>query len=298
MEPSITIEIITPEYARAMLALSASAGFENRKLSQRLIDKYAAEMLAGRWECTGQTISISGDGSVIDGQHRLHATIKSGVSIKCAVARGVDKDNFDKYDIGKARTPGDVLFIRGYTHSPALLAASARNIMAYLATDILGSGGAMCAAQMPLDDYFPIIETFRHELENGANFYFNVKPKTITQSNLIAAHVLFGYVDQEKRDSFFSHYRNGGSVESKIPPVMLKEFFTNNRISQTIKMRPEAEASFIIDAWNKFIQGKRTGRYSLKVKIEKNIPIYGFDRDSFINSIKFPDLIKKRYFSK
>ncbi|MEH7879332.1 hypothetical protein V7799_17715 [Rhizobium laguerreae] len=64
--------MVTPEMAENILA----ARGPNRNVSASVINKYARDMLAGRWQLNGQTIKISKDGQLLDGQHRLEAAKK------------------------------------------------------------------------------------------------------------------------------------------------------------------------------------------------------------------------------
>lgn len=86
---------IDPNTAKMML-LSNNM---NRRLSQRHVNKLAAEMASGHYMLNGQTIAFSANGKLLDGQHRLNAVIQSGVTVKMAVAYGVEGDRvFQTYD--------------------------------------------------------------------------------------------------------------------------------------------------------------------------------------------------------
>ena len=102
----------------------------NRKPSKLISGKYAKDMLGGNWKMTGQSISFSVDGKLIDGQHRLMACVESGKPMETIVSYGVDPNSFDVTDNGKTRTNADVLDMLGYT-DPNALAALVRSIIAY-----------------------------------------------------------------------------------------------------------------------------------------------------------------------
>lgn len=70
-----------------------------------VIKRYSDQMKRGLWdEGVVQTISISDRNELIDGYHRLHAIIESGVTLRILVVRGVKSESFGKYDSGKARS--------------------------------------------------------------------------------------------------------------------------------------------------------------------------------------------------
>ena len=113
------IVTITPAYAAKLLRDSAH---HNRPLNTRMVDVYARDMAAGHWVINGQAIVLSPNGELLDGQHRLHAVVKSGVTIDTVISLGVPVKHFKTIDRGKERTFADVLHINGY-HSTHRLAA-------------------------------------------------------------------------------------------------------------------------------------------------------------------------------
>jgi hypothetical protein len=71
--------------------------------NEKTIDGLARAMSAGEWKLTPQGISLDPDGLVIDGQHRLMAIIKSGVSVQMFVAFNVPKETELVIDSNKPR---------------------------------------------------------------------------------------------------------------------------------------------------------------------------------------------------
>lgn len=98
------IELITPELASKYL----EANKANRRIRAHKVEMYARDMTAGRWQLNGQGISFSSSGMLLDGQHRLHAIVKSGVSVQMNVVRGLDRTAGATMDIGITRTDLDL----------------------------------------------------------------------------------------------------------------------------------------------------------------------------------------------
>ena len=119
-----TRESITPAAATRMLDNSNTA--KRRPLSEAITKVYSHIMSLGEW-CpdTGETIKISDDGEVVDGQHRLTALIASGKPVTMWVARGVPAEAFQFIDQGKARDLSDLLAIMGW-HLPKVTAVTMR----------------------------------------------------------------------------------------------------------------------------------------------------------------------------
>lgn len=110
---------ITPVMATAWLERCEA----NRPLCDATVKLYARQMAAGTWPINGETIKFDEAGNLIDGQHRLWAIVESGVTIECFVVRGVATGAFDTIDVGKKRSPGDLLSIAGEDNAKSLAAS-------------------------------------------------------------------------------------------------------------------------------------------------------------------------------
>ena len=82
---SITVETIDPETARQYLDTMRF----NRPLDLVRVKQYAKEMQAGLWRDLSRYIEFTEEGDLINGQHRLHAVIESGMPQRFAIVRGL-----------------------------------------------------------------------------------------------------------------------------------------------------------------------------------------------------------------
>jgi hypothetical protein len=115
---------ITPEIARRLL--DATNG--NRDLTPGAIRRWTEAIRQGRWQLTHQGIAITGDsfdepGRLLDGQHRLHAVCEANTAVEFWVAFGCPESTFNAIDVGKARTGGDMMTIRGFKNAKRLWTA-------------------------------------------------------------------------------------------------------------------------------------------------------------------------------
>src|SRR5262249_7220576 len=115
------------------------------------IKRYAADLLAGRWGLTGDTIKFGSNGLLRDGQNRLAASVRAGRPIRSHVVFGVDPDLFARMDIGKNRTPADVFAIAGISHATHV-AGSVRWLL-ILTSDNPGDRGAQFSNEELLAAY-------------------------------------------------------------------------------------------------------------------------------------------------
>lgn len=101
---SVVAVTVTPDAARKILN---DHNTENRPVKAGIVKKYARIMKTGDWKFSPEAISISSNGRLLNGQHRLLAIEASGVTCKFLFATGFDDDVFDVLDRGATRTLSD-----------------------------------------------------------------------------------------------------------------------------------------------------------------------------------------------
>lgn len=118
--PTSSVETVTPELAQQWLGMNQ----HNRNLRRAMVDRYARDMESGHWQFTGEAIKFAADGTLLDGQHRLQAVVKAGVTLPMLVVRGLPRESQSVMDTGAKRTAGDALGLHG-EKNVALLSAVA-----------------------------------------------------------------------------------------------------------------------------------------------------------------------------
>jgi hypothetical protein len=111
----ITLELITPELAEHYLSKrpTSTSDIKQRTVSDRLVDRYADDMLNENWPFTGDPLRFNSLGEFVDGQHRAEAVVQSGSSELMIVIRGLLPDAFSVFDTGRARSFPDLLTSMG-----------------------------------------------------------------------------------------------------------------------------------------------------------------------------------------
>ena len=107
---------ITPEMALDMLCKNSS----NRKIRQNRVRYYANQMREGKWHLTGQGITFAKDGTLLDGQHRLHAIVESEIPQEMLVV--YDADKVATYDCGLKRSISDQLQLANAKYANSVIA--------------------------------------------------------------------------------------------------------------------------------------------------------------------------------
>lgn len=248
-----SVETITPEIAAVLLG----ANPDNRKASGNIVEQYAGDMRNGRWLVTGEPVIISGDGLLNDGQHRMMAVCKAGVSVQMMVVRGVERDSRSALGIGKPRSAGDILQ------------------MFHLA------GGRACAALAAMLMLYEntgkrSISTYRHPISKTAvieramaddRLKLCVSFSQKYHKLIPPKHVAFArYVipDSYKSDAFFDRLNDGIGLDQGNPILVLRNwFFSNGR-----KNSDQAAAEVILRAWVAY----RDSRSLTRLKIMGELP--------------------------
>lgn len=122
---NIKVMDITPEIAALLLKGNAN----NRPLSKVYVDAYAEDMKSGEWCLNGESIKLleseESENSkyiLLDGQHRLAAVVKSGVTIKSLVVVFSNSDEAVKYvDNGRKRSYKDSIVMDDVSGSAAYM---------------------------------------------------------------------------------------------------------------------------------------------------------------------------------
>jgi hypothetical protein len=87
-DPVDSYEDITPELAAKWLE---DFNHHNRPVSEHRLRPMIDDMLNGRWMRNGEAgITFDWNGDIAGGQHTLTAVVRSGVTIRCRITRGVD----------------------------------------------------------------------------------------------------------------------------------------------------------------------------------------------------------------
>jgi hypothetical protein len=106
---------ITPALAEKWI----NNNFRNRPLRDDTVKAYARDMINGVWIPTHQGLAFNDEDELIDGQHRLHAIVLSGVTVQTMVTFGLpsqiagkEMTTMDAVDRGATRSVGDQLVIQ------------------------------------------------------------------------------------------------------------------------------------------------------------------------------------------
>lgn len=241
----VSIERIGPPEARDYLELNT----KNRRLIHRHFERLSDIMAAGDWWMNGEAIIFGADGTLLNGQHRLHAIIRSGAIIDVLVVRGIDEDAFRTLDGGRTRTTGEVLAMDGEKNANDVASAVQALISFFDAGgSVLGSTSKFRKATPPLTarvlDAYPQIRDSVVAMKRNS-LYRN--------QHSFMLHFLFSIIDAAVADDFACVLADGHADVGR-PFMVFREHLI--RVPSRSDLR-RAYAAKAIKAFNAEVEGHR-----------------------------------------
>lgn len=272
-KPKAQVEIVTPAVASAILTRNTS----NRPLSEGTVRRYAADITAGRWKQNGEAIKIASDGTLLDGQHRLHAIARAGRAIPTLVVRDLEPEVFDTLDSGKVRSLSDILALQGHSYTN-VTATAARLAFQYISGGAYANGGSRLT-RTALSDFVaqsPYLLTVASEVGRARPRFPN---------GALIATLFLGNSGRQYNDdmaAFIEGVARGEDLSRGDARYTLREWETAERIRSRNVIPTKTAFAACARAWNAFAAGKQLAVIKKIDRISRDVlPIYGFDRDLF-----------------
>jgi hypothetical protein len=244
----VDVEIIDldPQFAQDLLNNTPE---RQRNVRKALVDRYAADMLAGRWRATGEPIQLNPKMQLINGQHRCHALIKAGVTLSSVVIEILHDDRaFEALDQQAVRSLADVVRMSG--RNPAPTAVMAAIIFEYL---------DFKPRRLSMPERLHIVTAFP-EKDLDVLRRFNTR---ISTAGLIAAAIRCMRSDREAAIEFFnSVFSNKPTIDGRfndnahLLASWALEMKSESRIGKSAEGYKRECAYRGIQAWNAWRQGR------------------------------------------
>ena len=239
---------VTPTMAAKWIARN----HQNRTLSQKTVDQYAADMAAGKWTFTGQAIIFDAAGRLIDGQHRLTAQIKANVTLEWLVVVGVETETRDYIDIGRPRSVGAQLQIKGV--------ADGNGIAAVARLDLIYDGltnPSKPTVRAHCEDH---VEAFHEGARIGRSIAQVIHGSTAAYG--VAYHRLSA-IDPEAAQEFFDALLTGAGLPLTSPILVARNHIARTRASRSLSDPQRVMfIDYLFRCWNLWRTGKRVKSFA------------------------------------
>lgn len=264
-KPSAQWELITPEVAEELLKHNVN----NRNPRRDRIDKYARIMDLGEWAMTGQPIIVGSDGTVMDGQHRLMAVLRTGRSVWMLVVRGVDPRLMPMIDRGAARTGGDGLKWAGHPYANMSAAAIRQLLVLFQGKSVKDGHSYNAIADHELVDAYPHFEhviAWAAPLAKQVNTALRVAPAKYLAATLWLS---VNDCDPESIQDFSRQLISGADLPEGSPILALRSWAVNVSVSKK-RLRADEVLIAVVKAWNDVAEGRT--RIAMSVKPSESLP--------------------------
>ncbi len=242
---------ITPEKAEAWLKKIG----RNRRLSEKQVDKLARAMKEGRWSLNGQTIKFNNHGELFDGQHRLHAVLRSGCTIQSVVLFGIhDPNAVETVDVDtRVRGVSQILETWYGVKNASHVGAIARRLLAWESTVYKHS----FTLKNELFKYMPQKEIIDYAVENQREInpiFADVKHslplrRCKAASATTTALIICNRVDDVATMMFIEGLKTGANLPEKSSVMLLRDRMITPPERGGLGWEQELMA-LIIKAWN------------------------------------------------
>jgi hypothetical protein len=247
---------LTPEQCRWLLD---NCNFNNRNVVKSDIDKLCSTLRRGHWKYNAQTVILSWRGRLLNGQHRLMASVITGIPIEVLVVFGMDEDAYESMDVGPSRGHKDFLGNRQEINC-STLSAAIKYVYQYM-EGVRNDGIRRCNVDnYELREFFDQHPGLRETVKFAKNHHKHIG---VAPSIVAAFYYLFRRANWEMADQFFDTLQSGLGLTEGSPVAALR-----NRLFQTAiqdgkwgRLGPAKEPEFgakqlFIRAWNHFRMGK------------------------------------------
>lgn len=247
--PSAELVRITPTMAKEWLA---ERNTRNRNLRSATVAAYARDMTAGRWQNTAEPIKLSASGVLLDGQHRLAAIARSGVTVTCFVATGLDESAQDVMDSGLKRQAGDALAMDGMKNATRV-AAAARVAMCR------ATGQQISKSQQTNAQVQEFVRA-NPELVDAVEM-LGRRGRAIPLNPRVADYCYWwlSCVDAHAAEEFFEALTTGANLGEDSPVLALRRRLTGNYGAMR-RISLEEQVAAVVRAWNAWRRGQSMQR--------------------------------------
>lgn len=254
----ISMERVTPAIAEKWLAKNT----HNRDIDNRNVDSLVRDLQDGNWKDNGATITFAEDGTLLDGQHRLTAVSKSGVSIIAIIVRGASAEAQHTMDTGAKRTLANALKLRDEKSYTQLAAAIVSNIAWDRGEKSFKPGTNRKTSNSEAIDYLDRNPWLRDQIVEVTRF--TGRFRGVSTGIVSVLYRVFSDIDPFDADAFFDklacdedHHRGEPIYAAR--KVLMEDYARTNGHRDN-----KWKAAILIKAWNKFRDGEEvlTLRYS------------------------------------
>lgn len=263
---------ITPEQADHILSTTNNS---NRNINGKAVAFISNQLINGLWAYNGQSIVVGSDGELLDGQHRLAACVRSGVSLDTEIVYNVPKESFSTMDSGRPRGAADCFALKNIPNS-TLSSSVMRNCVLYSKLKGLSfafSDTALSSVKIPsstllstyeniTNRFFGVNDVHFDDVSGFISYFGNSVGKRtgLKQGAYVFAALVTYLIDKERAIEFIDLISDGLFTSKDDPCKKLLEFTSSGSnlpasFSKSHSTVTLYRVSMYFRAWNSFCNG-------------------------------------------
>lgn len=256
---SVHTEQATLTPALADVLIEHNAG--NRPIRIAKLAQYVDDIASNRWEFNGETIIISREGLMNNGQHRSLAVQETQIGIPVLFVFGVERDSRKTVDTGANRGPHDQLSADGFTQ-PTTMAAVARFVLSYENNE--GKGFANLNRISGPDVYERAKDDAVVDAAAQYPYKFGNKAKRLAPPSVIGfCYYEFLKADQQAAKDFLEQVITGVNISADSAAYVTRE-----KLMDLSGLHREQKIELLFRGFNAFRKNKPIKGGTIKVKWE------------------------------
>lgn len=250
--------LLSPELAELLMQRND----DNRQVKPSVVSTIKRDILEGRWELNGEPIIVSTCGKLNDGQHRCMAVIDSGRTVQAFFTFGLTRGSRSTIDTGTARTPGDLVSMRGLESGNTVAA-----VAGYL-WQIDNYGEIPQAAHAPnvrptKAQMLDVVDRRMSEIQTSmAAVPKSGSSRIASHSILCVAHILLSRVaSRDDAAAYIASLVKGEKLDGRDPIFVARERMMEEKRKRA--MWPHKAIEIVLRGWNLHRRGKAVGKIQI-----------------------------------
>jgi hypothetical protein len=260
---------IAPELAAHLLSYNT----HNRPIRRLVVDTLTRDFANGLYIYNGEPIRFDTNCTLIDGQHRLHAIVASGVPVQMMVVWGLQPKAQEVTDIGAPRKFSDNLTLSGIPNA-VTLGATLRMLFVWSDETGLDYRTNIKASQQELrivlDKYPDAMASL--EYANGNKQLANMMPR----SALAFSHLMLTRIDRDDAEAFFESLTTAENLPGNSPILQGRralEMAAGRAFTSSVRRSKEVAVGLVFKAWNMYRARETCTILSLRSNEKFPIPV-------------------------
>lgn len=255
-KPTIDREFVSVKSAKTYLDTNT----HNRRIKLNKVAQLAAAIKRGEWKDNLETIKFGCNGTLIDGQHRLHAIVAAKKGVTLWVGRNLPLDAQETVDTGVPRSAADALTLREHANANAL-AATAKILIEAESGANFGtfSGGISAPSVQQIISYVEDNDDIAAYVKYAKWFCVSDRSLKLPNSLVAAAAIEFSAVSS-RADALDFFGQVLAPKSSTSPAAKLRQRLQRGARSGPTTLPRSVKSALLIKAWNAYIRGESPGQ--------------------------------------